>query len=252
MVDEGAEASTASSPYTHFSVVMHGDRQMAFYSAVNIDGTQLRRIPRSATRWRFDPRIANEMQTGDDVYRNNDLDRGHLTRRLDPVWGEPDVAALADEDTFHFTNACPQHKDLNQREWSDLEDYVLDNAGAHELRVSVFTGPVFRPGDQEYRGVQLPKEFWKVVVIVRGDTRQLSATGYVLSQADMITGFEFVFGEFRTYQVTIRRIAEMTGLDFGRLVGFDPMARARPGPEGGFESVAAGAKLVTGPESLVL
>jgi DNA/RNA endonuclease G (NUC1)/V8-like Glu-specific endopeptidase/endonuclease/exonuclease/phosphatase family metal-dependent hydrolase len=239
-------------PYTHFSVVMHGDRQMAFYSAVNIDGTQLRRIPRSATRWRFDPRIQNEMQTGDDVYRNNDLDRGHLTRRLDPVWGEPDEAALADEDTFHFTNACPQHKDLNQREWSDLEDYVLDNAGAHDLRISVFTGPVFRSGDQEYRGVQLPKEFWKVVVMVRGDTRQLSATGYVLSQADMITGFEFVFGEFRTYQVTIRKIAEMTGLDFGRLVGFDPMARARPGPEGGFESAAAGAKLVTGPESLVL
>jgi endonuclease G len=91
-----------------------------------------------------------------------------------------------------------------------------------------------------------------VVVIVREDTGQLSATGYVLSQADMITGFEFVFGEFRTYQVPVRRIAEMTGLDFGRLAGFDPMARPRGGPEGGFESAAAGAVLVTGPESLVL
>ena len=64
---------------------------MAFYSAVNIDGTQLRRVPRGDS-WFLDPRIPAEVQTGDEVYKNNDLDRGHMTRRLDPVWGSPAVA----------------------------------------------------------------------------------------------------------------------------------------------------------------
>ena len=208
-------------PYTHFSVVMNGERRMPFYSAVNIDGTQLRRIPRG-DNWFLDPRIPAEVQTGDDVYKNNDLDRGHMTRRLDPVWGSPDVAAEADADTFCFTNACPQHKDLNQKEWQQLEDYVLDNAGAHDLRVCVFTGPVFRPTDRPYRGILLPEEFWKVVVIVREDTGDLSATGYLLSQRDMITGFEFVFG----------RVQDLPGDDphdrRADRPGLRPAARLRP------------------------
>ena len=240
-------------PYTHYSVVMNGERKMPFFSAVNIDGTQLRRIPRG-DKWFLDPRVPAEVQTGDEVYKDNDLDRGHMTRRLDPVWGPPDVASQADAETFCFTNACPQHKDLNQKEWQQLEDYILSNAGAHDLRVCVFTGPVLRPTDRPYRGILLPEEFWKVAVIVREDTGALSATGYILSQRDMITGFEFVFGQFKTYQVTLRKIAELTGLDFGRLPEFDPKARVRqrPRPEGGFEAAAEPeATEIRGPADLV-
>jgi DNA/RNA endonuclease G (NUC1)/V8-like Glu-specific endopeptidase len=239
--------------YTHFSVAMNGERRMAFYSAANIDGNELRRIPRSGDRWEFDPRIAESLQTGDDVYRNNDLDRGHLTRRLDPVWGARDVAARANEDTFFFTNACPQHKDLNQKEWNDLEDYVLDNANTHDMKVSVFTGPVFGPDDKPYRGILLPGEFWKVVVMVREDTGKLSATGYLLSQQDMLTGFEFVFGRFRTYQVTLQEIERKTGLDLGPLKDFDPLSRARAVP-GGFEAVTGSgpAREIRGPQDPVL
>jgi endonuclease G len=236
------------SRYTHYSVVMNGDRKMLFYSAVNIDGTQLRRIPRSGDSWFLDPRMPADAQTGATVYANNDLDRGHMTRRLDPVWGSPAVAERADADTFSFCNACPQHKDLNQKEWLQLEDYVLGSAETHDLKVCSFTGPVLRPDDRPYRGVKLPEEFWKVVVIRRADTGRLSATAYVLSQADMIGGFEaaFRFGAFKTYQVTVERVGELTGLDFGRLVDADPLVR------GGFESARPQAVEVTGPESLVL
>ena len=236
--------------YTHFSVVMNAGRRMPFYSAVNIDGTQLLRIPRQNTNWLLDPRIPAAAQVGNEVYRGNDLDKGHMTRRLDPVWGPRPTAARADADTFHYTNACPQHKDLNQREWSELEDYVLDNAGAEDLKVCVFTGPVFGPDDKEYRGVLLPNEFWKVVVIRKGASAALSATGYVLSQRDMIRGLEFAFGRFKTYQVKVGRIEQMTGLQFGALVGADPLVRG--GPEAvGPESARAGTREVTGPEDIV-
>jgi DNA/RNA endonuclease G (NUC1) len=231
--------------YTHYSVVLNGERKMAYFSAVNIDGRKSKRFSRGDA-WFLDPRVPADVQCGPAVYANNDLDRGHLTRRLDPVWGPDSVAHRADQDTFCFSNACPQHKDLNQREWARLEDYVLENANTHGLKVSVFTGPVFGTDDIPYRGVLLPKSFWKVVVIRRADTDRLSATAYMLSQADMISGFEFAYGRYKTYQVKVTKVASLTDLDFGPLVAADPLTR------GGFEAVGREAIEVTGPESLVL
>ena len=163
-------------PYTHYSVVLNGGRKLPYFSAVNIDGNTSKRFTRGDA-WFLDPRVPADLQCGPAVYANNDLDRGHMTRRLDPVWGPDHHARQADADTFCFTNACPQHKDLNQKEWARLEDYVLQNAGTHGLKVCVFTGPVCRPGDMEYRGVKLPKEFWKVVAIRRADTAQAVGDG---------------------------------------------------------------------------
>lgn len=206
-------------PYTHFSVSMSRRRRMCRFTACNVEGGDLKELSRSGIPWRFDPRLDEELQAGNDVYLDNDLDRGHMVRRLDPVWG--DDADAANEDTFHYTNSCPQHKDLNQKTWNDLEDYVLLNAGKHRLKINVFTGPVFRPDDPDYRDIQLPVDFWKVIVMVKDDGT-LSATAYTLSQRDLITGLEFLFGEFRTYQVPLRQVEEWTDLDFGTLRNFDP------------------------------
>jgi len=206
-------------PYAHFSVCMSKSRRMCFFTACNVHGGRLQDMSRAGIRWVFDPRIDEDLQAGDDLYRDNDLDRGHQVRRLDPVWG--DDAETANGDTFHFTNSCPQHKDLNQKTWNDLEDYVLDNAGKYELKLNVITGPVFRDDDPEYRDFRLPLDFWKVVVMVKDDG-QLSATAYMLSQADLVTGLEFVFGEFRTYQVPLTDLERLTHLDFGTLRDFDP------------------------------
>jgi endonuclease G, mitochondrial len=211
--------SAALLPYTHFSVCMSESRRMCRFAACNVEGGNLESLPRAGIPWRFDPRLDEERQAGNDLYVANDLDRGHMVRRLDPVWG--DDAEAANEDTFHYTNSCPQHKDLNQQTWNDLEDYVLDNAGKHRLNINVFTGPVFRPEDPEYRDFQLPLDFWKVVVMVKDDG-SLSATAYTLSQRDLVSGLEFAFGEFRTYQVPLKLIEEWTQLDFGELRRFDP------------------------------
>lgn len=176
--------------YTHFSVWMSRSRRLALFTAVNIDGRSLRRYARSADRWYLDPRIEPGAQVGNELYKNNRLDRGHLVRRLDPVWGDEAEARQAMEDTFHYTNASPQHEGLNQVTWNDLEDYLLDNAEAHELKISVFTGPVFRPGDRSYRDIELPEEFWKVVVMARpdGNNRLVPhATAYLLSHGRPIS-----------------------------------------------------------------
>ena len=219
-------------PYHHFSVVLNKQRGLAFYTAVNIDGASGVRLRREPDRWSFDPRVPQDQQTGEQVYRNNLLDRGHLVRRLDPAWGPSAAAAkLANDDTFHFTNCTPQHHDFNagQTLWAGLEDCILDNADNRNFRVSVFTGPVLAADDDRYRGVQLPRQFWKVVAMVK-QGGALSATAYLLSQEQLIKGLEispeaFSYGAYRTYQVPVRHIEDLTGLSFGTMTDADPLGR---------------------------
>jgi endonuclease G len=219
-------------PYHHFSVVLNKQRGLAFYTAVNIDGASGVRLRRERDRWSFDPRVSQDQQTGEQVYRDNPLDRGHLVRRLDPAWGPSAGAAkLANDDTFHFTNCTPQHHDFNagQTLWAGLEDYILDNADNRNFRVNVFTGPVLAADDDRYRGVQLPRQFWKLVAMVKQDGA-LSATAYLLSQDQLIKGLEitpeaFSYGAYRTYQVPVRHVEDLTSLSFGSLADADPLGR---------------------------
>jgi endonuclease G len=222
--------------YHHFSVVMHRTRRLALFTACNIDGNLSQRPTRERDRWFLDPRLPAEEQTGEPVYRDNDLDRGHLVRRLDPAWGTSEAQVkAANDDTFHFTNCTPQHHSFNagQTLWAGLEDYVLDNADNADLKVTVLTGPVLAPDDDAYRGVQLPRQFWKVVAMAR-ETGELSVTGYLLSQAtllDDLPGDEaFSYGAYRTFQVPVSRIAALTGLGLDPHIAADPLERLEAAP----------------------
>jgi endonuclease G len=51
-----------------------------------------------------------------------------------------------------------------------------------------------------------------------------SATAYLLSQERLIRGNleeAFEYGPYRTYQVSVRRIEKLTGLDFNELSEYD-------------------------------
>jgi endonuclease G len=222
---------------------MSKSRRLSFFTAVNIDGNQSRSVDRINDRWYFDPRIDRKYQSGPELYSNNDLDRGHLIRRLDPVWGQ--LAEEANEDTFHFTNCSPQHKNLNQITWLELEDYILKNADRFDLKVSVFTGPVFREDDMLYRDeFQIPAEFWKVVVIVKDDN-ELSATAYLQTQKNLIEDLKFAYGEYKTYQIPVVKIEALTKLDFGILRFHDPLANIK-------EAFRTVGRIIRGPSDITI
>ena len=70
------------------------------------------------------------------------------------------------------------------------------------------------------------------------ESGELSATGYLLSQEELIAGLEvlpeaFSYGAYKTYQVPVRRIEELTRLSFGHLVDADPLERLRDREDGG-------------------
>ncbi|MFW9969249.1 MAG: DNA/RNA non-specific endonuclease [Candidatus Odinarchaeota archaeon] len=211
--------------YQNFSVVMNKDRKFAMYTASNIDGNNLKRVPRK-DEWYIDPRIAKNAQIGNNLYFQNELDRGHITRRLDVVWGTN--AKEANDDTFHYTNCVPQHEGFNKRSWRKIEDWILDNADIHNLRITVFTGPVFKDDDPSYRGIQIPKEFWKIIVWESDNGP--SATAYLLSQSNLISDLleTFSYGKYKTYQVPITTIIDKTGIDFSNLINYDPMKTVKP------------------------
>ena len=226
----GPNGKTDELRYHHFSVVMSKSRRFARLTAVNIDGGQ---------SIEFDPRIDKKFQVGNALYAKNPFDRGHLVRRLDPVWGVSQVASFANGDTFHFTNCSPQHEDFNRspQVWAGIENYILDNADSHDLRVTVFTAPVLRSTDPQFQDIKVPLQFWKVVAF-RRTNGALASSAYLLSQEklveDVVGDEEFVFGAYKTFQVSVSQIATSSSLDLGALVqadvlaGLDDAAALRP------------------------
>ena len=211
--------------YPRFSVLLDPERRLASVTGVNIDGAQLREVSRSG-EWRLDPRADADQQTGPEVYARNDLDRGHLVRRRDPGWGDPDEARDATEATFFYPNAAPQASGFNQSKelWLGLEDHVLSYAEATDQRVSVFTAPVLDAEDPSYRDIRIPLRFWKVAAWSTPDG--LASAGFLLDQSELVDVREGVLaapplGSFRTFQVPVGDIARTASVDLGPLVDAD-------------------------------
>jgi endonuclease G len=235
--------------YTHFSVVFDADRRFARFTAVNIDGNSLVRNSNVSKPWRRDARIDVERQADDGFYVKSIAEelvyfqRGHLVRRVDPSWGDEEESKRAVEDTFHFTNAAPHHATFNNTIWGNLEDYLLDKCDRTRKRMTVFSGPIFRPSDPGSYGRRRPKgpykvpvEYWKVAVIQKTPT-SIAAAGFKVGQQDLLGGLigvERVFDGLQPYtpeelvdnsiQTTVEIIEQETGLDFGALKNFDSVA----------------------------
>ncbi|TFD63724.1 DNA/RNA non-specific endonuclease [Cryobacterium sp. Hb1] len=228
--------------YTHFTVILDPARRLAVATGVNIDGDQLVTVDRGDD-WHLDSRIPLYEQTGEGVYARNDLDRGHLVRRRDPVWGDEATARRANYDTFAYTNAAPQAGPFNQSKqlWLGLEDHVLTYARTNGNRISVFTAPVLSAEDPTYRGVKIPQAFWKIAAwttTADGSTVPHSA-GFVLDQSPQLEDIDLdavrarslldgnppPLGPYRTYQVPIVDIVNLTGLNLAALSDADVYAQ---------------------------
>jgi endonuclease G len=206
-------------PYTHFSIVMSKLRRFPIFTAENLDGALKIKLKRKDS-WGFDPRIPKNAQVGHTEFYGPELfDKGHMVRRENMGWGLTlEEAQLGEDDSFIYTNATPQMPQLNQRTWLSLEDYVLDNARTEGFKISVFTGPVFRSDDPSYSDIQVPIDFWKVVVAVDADTKKFLASAYLLSQEGLMPLEGFRYGPFKTYQVPIKRIEELADLKFSKTI----------------------------------
>jgi endonuclease G len=202
-------------PYTHFSLALSKSRRFARWVAWNIDGGTLKKINRNGIPFVKDPRIPAEFQSGNELYSGNRIDRGHLARRADLLWGAMPEAQRANKDSFFFTNITPQMDDFNQSSkngvWGRIEDAVFADVDVTDLKVSVFGGPVFQDDDRVYRGTPLPREYWKILAF--NEQGQLKSRAFLLTQnLNQLEALEL--DEFRVFQVSVTEIEARTRLRF--------------------------------------
>jgi endonuclease G len=238
---EEPAAEAGELKYVHFSLKMHKTKRIAVFTATNIDGETYLAIDRGTgqaaeaaegDRWFKDPRISASFFLDQTFYAawSQYFDRGHLTRRTDPTWGDADEAERANADTFHFTNCSPQHFRFNQttRYWQGAERYVLENGllhGESKKRICVYQGPIFDDGiDHWADDVQIPSSFFKVIVW-RG-ANGLKSVGLIVDQLALLSETRKNLGQphevpgidVSQWRVGIKTIEDRTQLDFGAAI----------------------------------
>ncbi|MEK7832352.1 MAG: DNA/RNA non-specific endonuclease, partial [Acidobacteriota bacterium] len=200
--------------HMHFTLTQSKSRRFANYVAWNIDGGRLKRLSRSP-KFVLDPLVPAQFQVGDDLYKNNRLDRGHIARRADVIWGGDAEAKQANSDSFFFTNITPQMDNFNQSGlggiWGKIEDAVFEEVDVDDLKASVFGGPVFRTDDRVFRGVKIPREFFKVLAYV--ENGKLEARAFLLTQS--LNQLEVLdLNQFRVFQVALGEVESRCGFKF--------------------------------------
>lgn len=228
---------------------------MAHFVAWNINGGELKSLSRKGLDFVMDPRIDKTYQVGNALYSGNKLDKGHIARRADLCWGTAAEAGKANKDSFFYTNITPQHEAFNQSEkhglWGMLENAIFEDVKVEDLKISVFGGPIFKDKDQEYRGLKIPSNFWKVIVYVDNEDKKSKAKAYILSQDDLLNDIEALeLDPFKLWQVSIGEIENRVGISFGKLKKIDAFTPVQK-PEGIKAGAVAKAREINSREDLV-
>jgi endonuclease G len=255
--------------YIHFSVLMSKGWKFALITAVNVDGSQEKEnIERR--KWFFDGRIKREDQfepaSGTGYYGTSTMNRGHMVRRQDPVWGNQALAKRASDYTFHLTNAVPQAATLNQERWSELEDFILHQAWNQDKKISVFTAPILLSTPESmrkrwfgpYRGTIIPMAFWKVVAYLN-DQGDLACAAFLMEQVADVSKLELDYAnpgnlQIRQSQISLQALTEISGIAFdAALYKGDVMANRQPAAGRGAElGVQPAYRVIKKPEDMLL
>ena len=140
------------------------------------------------------------------------------------MWGDSLIAAKASRSTFFYSNTVPQQQVFNQRNWTHLENYVLNDLEPKSKHLSVFAGPVSRQTDVEYRGRRIPRSFWMIAVASdESDPRHFFVHAFIMDQYVILAnGTVKPMEPIRKfnpadYKVSVAAIEAITPLLFGNL-----------------------------------
>jgi endonuclease G, mitochondrial len=226
--------------HDNYSVALSKSRRLAWYSCANLDATAKQVVKRSqlTSSWKSEADFEKTSVLGGNWYKKSEelLDRGHLTPADAMEWGLDDLSAINKANsTFFYSNAAPQHKELNRNEWRMLEAFVSDECLKSGYgRLNVFTGSVLAADDPEYAKHQevdfklkIPRLFWKVIYYYN-DQKQVCRLGFLMGQTELLeksnltvkskvdgleaTGPFADLGKNKTYQVSIALIEKLSGL----------------------------------------
>lgn len=157
-------------------------------------------VPR-AKKFTQDP-AARGVQADNDDYRNSGWDRGHLCPAGDMKWS---IQAM--DESFYFTNICPQNPNLNGGDWKDLEEKcrsLTECYGRIYITCGAIVGQAIN-GTLGYNNIVIPDAFYKVLLVKtsmgyesigfyfenKAGNRNLSYYARSVDEVEQLTGIDF-------------------------------------------------------------
>lgn len=156
---------------------------------------------RSQEKFTEDEDVKTPRATDQDYYTSR-YDRGHMCPAGDNKW---DKTAM--EQSFLFTNVCPQNHGLNKYEWNDLEIRCREWAQQYGS-VDIVCGPIYDNVDEPKtigkNKVWVPERLFKVVLCRKGKPK---AIGFIYKNVGKKQPMEQAV-------CTVDEIEQLTGIDF--------------------------------------
>lgn len=155
---------------------------------------------RSGVDFAEDTEVPEPRATDWDYY-NSGYDRGHMCPAADNKWSKK-----AMEESFLFTNMCPQNGNLNRGDWNEMEMACRKWAKKYG-DLYIVCGPILYKGKHKTIGknkVVVPEAFFKVVLRTGDDTQ---AIGFIYKNTSGNRPKD-------SYVNTVDEVERITGIDF--------------------------------------
>lgn len=153
--------------------------------------------------YREDPDLPAEIRSTLEDYASSGYDRGHMCPGGDCNWDDE-----GRDETFLFSNMCPQNPNLNRGDWKEIEMACRKWAQQYG-RIYIVCGPIFFKSQEHERiGPNLmpvPEAFFKVILC--NDLSSPKGIGFICRNTDGNRKKDF-------YVNSIRQVERVTGYKF--------------------------------------
>lgn len=214
--------------YIHYSVALNKKLRAPVVACLNIKQTELGKtsLTKGRKAWAKASNFGAEFQLGNEYYKDagsakNHYDKGHMAMRYNTAWGADELAAIkASKDTYWYSNAALQHKNLNRDEWQSLEGWVSGLQRDRDDNLTTFSGPIWGKFNWSVMPegsdpAIVPAAFFKIVCFVnQEDKLEVRAFMFVQHAEAIIEGESSKVFDLELYQVSVTEIEEWTGLRF--------------------------------------
>lgn len=143
-----------------------------------------------------------EPRATDADYRSSGYDRGHMCPSGDNKWSQE-----AQEQSFLFTNICPQIHGLNAGDWNEMEQQCRKWA-EKEGEIYIVCGPIFYSSARHKKigknKIPVPEAFFKVVLSLKDAPKAIGFI-YKNQSGNRPKG---------DYVNTVDQVERITGIDF--------------------------------------
>ena len=134
-------------------------------------------------------------------YSNSGWDKGHMAPRADMKWSHKAL-----EESYYFTNICPQDHEMNSQAWRKIEELTRRMARRYGS-VMIVCGPIYDSVDHRHIGpacVHVPDRFFKALAINVGEEWQ--TVGFLVAN-------NYQSGSPKSYAVSVDDIEAIIGRD---------------------------------------